>query len=119
MLRIGGSDVGPISSAVGRFLHSVGGGNGGAQVGLAGADVNNVRIGRRESDGPDRSNGLGVKNGIPGAAGVVGFPNAATNGAEIVDLRLAAHAGDSDDASGARRPDGAPAEFLKQLRIEL
>ena len=49
------------------------------------------------------ADGVGVQG--PGRAGVVGLPDAASDGAEVVARRVVRVPGDSHDAPAARRAD--------------
>ena len=79
-----------------------------AIVGLAGADVENRRVGGREREVADRGVRLVVEDGLPGVAAVDGLEDSAGGGADIDDARVgfdhgevvdaAAHGGGSDTA---------------------
>src|SRR5439155_11627615 len=65
-----------------------------AGIALAGADPDEIRVGRRQRDGTDRCGGLILEDRIPGVTAVGRFPDAATAGADVVDVRLAGNAHD-------------------------
>ena len=73
------ADVFPGLAAVIRSVHTIAKLYRVAQVGFAGADVNRIWIGRRDRDCPDRGRRRGIEDRSPGAAGVDGFPDAATD----------------------------------------
>ena len=83
---------------------------------LAGADINDVGVRRRDGNGADRAGGLVVEDRPPGAAGVGGLPDAAVHDAHVEGVRLAGHALDRFGAAGAVRPDVAPAQFSETSR---
>src|SRR5256885_4180426 len=51
-------------------------------------------------------------------ARIIAAPDSAPDGAEIVQIRLAAHAGYGKCSSSTKRPDRAPAQLMKEFRIE-
>ena len=103
------ADMGPGLARVGGFEHADAIGVLAADIGLAGADVDDVRIRRGHGDGADRAdrNAL-IGDGIPRAAGVFGLPHAAADGAEIEGVGLIGVAGDGIRASAAHGTDVAP-----------
>ena len=103
---------------VGRFVHAVADCEVGADDSRAGADVDDVGIGRRDGDGADRAGGLVIEQRRPGGTVVGGAPDAAVVEADVEDVGLAGHAGKRAGASGARRPDGAPVHLGIKLGVE-
>ena len=74
---------------------------------LAGADVDDVWIGRGDGDGADRRAGdLTVGHRLPRRAAVGRLPQAAAGGAEVVLERTRGAAGDGDRAPAALRARG-------------
>ena len=109
------ADVGPGLAGVGGFVHADAVGVLAADIGLAGADVDDIGIRRRHRDGADRADGNAlVGDGEPGAAGVLGLPHAAADGAEIEGVGLVGVAGDAIRASAAHGADVAPAQTGQQ-----
>ena len=83
------TDVRPGLAGIGGLEHADAVGVLAADVGLAGADVDDVGIGRSHGDGADGADGNAfVGDGKPGAAGVLGLPHAAADRAEIKGVRL-------------------------------
>ena len=80
----------------------------GAHVGFAGADVDDVRLRRRDRDRADRADVDVIEDRLPRAAGIVGSPDAAVHRAEIETLRIPRVARDGKHASAAERADGTP-----------
>src|SRR5439155_23472041 len=62
-------DVQPVLAAVGRSVNAVADDDVAADVGLAGAGVDDVGVGRRNGDAADGGIDLVVKDGFPGVAG--------------------------------------------------
>src|SRR5216117_2873482 len=81
-----------------------------ADRGLAGAGVDDPRIGGGNGQRPDGGDRLGVEQRVPGDSGVGGAPHAAVHGAEVEARGVARDARDGEDATAAVRPDEAPAE---------
>src|SRR6185503_10334043 len=113
LLRVGEADVRPRPPAVRRLVGAVALGDVGAHVRLAGADIEDARVGGREGDGPDGSDGLAVEERAPGAAGVRRLPHAAVDAAEIEVLALARHARHREHAPAAERAQETPAQLLE------
>src|ERR1700719_4417874 len=109
LARVLKADVRPGLAAIHGLVHAVSVGDGRAHVRFAGAQINDLGIGWRNSDGADGSDGLRIKNGIPGAAGIVGAPHAATHRAEVENLGLTAYAGNRQRPAAAKGSNRAPA----------
>src|SRR5579871_5309848 len=74
----------PGLARVGGFINAVAVRRVAADVRLAHADVNDIWIGFRNSDGAHRSGfELAIRNRLPGYAAIDGFPNSAAGGAEV------------------------------------
>src|SRR6266571_2432198 len=106
--RIVQADVRPGLPRINGLVHPVAVGNLRAHVCFTRADVDYVRVRRRDTDGADRGDGLRVENWRPGAARVHRLPNAAAHGAEIKSRGLARHATDGVDTSAAERTNISP-----------
>ena len=84
-LRLPEADVPPRLSAVRRSVDAVALGDGAAELRLAAADVDDVRIGLRHSHGADGRRGdLPIGDGEPAVPGVGGFPEASTCSTKII-----------------------------------
>ena len=80
------------------------------------ADVDDVRIRRRDRDGADRASGLAVEDRHPVGAVVGRPPHAAVVESDVEHVRLACRAGRRARASRARGPDIAPAHLAELKR---
>ena len=78
---------------------------------LAARHVDDVGIGGRHGNRPDRLRRLLVEYRPPGAARVIRLPDAAIHRAHIEDARLRCHAGHRPGTAAAHRADHAPAEI--------
>src|SRR5439155_7819018 len=96
VLRLDESLKRPRLAAVGGLPHAVAMRDVAAQRILAAADVDDVRIRRRDLDGADRPAEIPVRDGSPGVAAVGALEHAAARRAEVVlvGTRRAAHDGD-------------------------
>ena len=110
--RVAEAEVRPRFAGVGGFVNAVADGEIGAGQTFAAGNINDVWIGGCDGDGADRLRGLVVEDGRPGAAVIVGLPDAAIHGADIENIGLARHAARGASASAARGADHAPAHFL-------
>src|SRR5262249_12551229 len=81
-----------------------------AEVGLAGADINNVGIGLSHGKSADRGDWLAVKDRLPGNAAVDVLKPTSGNAAEVINVGLPLSAAKGDGASAAVRTDHAPAQ---------
>src|SRR5213594_1451251 len=91
-------DVLPGLAGVGGFVHAVAELDRIAHVGFAGADIDDVRIRRRDSNRANRCRRGRVEHRRPGAPAIRGFPNAAAYRTKIKSLRLSDDAADGVDA---------------------
>ena len=92
--RVFQPDVLPGLAGVGRLPHAVALIDRSAHVAdIAGSDVDDVRIRRRNGDRADRGDVLLVEDGLPHHAAVGGLPRAAARGSHVVDRRLAGNTG--------------------------
>ena len=119
LARIVEANVRPAFAAIGGLIHAVAVGNGRTHVRLTTAHIDDLRIGGGDGDGTDGRDGLRIKNRIPGAAGIIRAPHAAAHRAEVENLGLAPDAGDRQGSAAAKRSNRAPAELLKQFRVEV
>src|SRR5437867_11649617 len=91
------SHVSPRLARVGRFIHAVALHDVAAEFGLAHADENNIGVGFAHGDSSNRGAlDLPVGNRLPGEAAIVGLPQAAAGGAEVVFERSGSAAGAGD-----------------------
>src|SRR5258706_8592828 len=107
----------PRSAAVCGFIHAVAGREIGPLQALAAADVDHVRIRRRNGDIADRSGRLVVEDRFPCSPGVVGLPDAAVIDADVKDVWLRRYPDRSDRSSAAKWPDHSPSHALIQRCI--
>jgi len=84
----------------------------GPQQPFTARDVDDVGIGRCHRDGADRLGRLSLEDRLPGAAGVVGSPHPAVDGADVENTWLPRNPGHRARASAAHRPDQTPGEIL-------
>jgi len=110
------ADVLPALAAVGGTVHSVAGGEVGANVGFSGADVNDFWIGGSDGNRSYRSNGWVVKDGCPGYAGIRSLPDAAVDCAEVKGVRIARDSSSGDGAASAEGTNEAPPEAAEKVR---
>ena len=81
------AEVLPRPPAVGRFVDAVADREVRPLQSLAAADVDDVRVRRRDRERADRLRRLLVEDRRPGAAGVVGLPDAAVVDADVEEVR--------------------------------
>src|SRR5215211_2341420 len=87
--RFGQSDVAPASAGVCTAIDAVAVGDVDADGGLASAGVDDVRVGRRYGQGPDRGGGeKAIGDGPPVCSRIGRFPDAAGDGAKIVGVGI-------------------------------
>jgi len=103
VMRIVEADVRPREACVGGFVHPVAFGL------LAGADVNDVGIRRRDCHRPNRGYALAIEDGSPHGAAIGGFPSTAAGRAHVIDGCVAGNACDGGNAAAAVRSDHPPA----------
>src|SRR5262249_54374835 len=106
-------DLFPRLAGVARLVDAVARGDVAADVGLAGTDVDHVRVGRGDGDGPDRRDGLVVEDGLPGEAAVGRLPDAAAGGGRVIGERVAWDAAGAADAAADGGADQAVLELLE------
>ena len=116
-LALAQTEMRPRLAGVGRLVHAVARREIGANDARARADVDDVRIGRRDGDRADRSGRLLVEQRLPVRAVVGRAPHAAVVEADVDDVRLARHAGHRARAAGARRSDLAPVHGRGGIRL--
>src|SRR3989454_11129739 len=104
----------PGRAAVLRAEHPLSRGDVVARRDLPGADVEHAWIGGGRGDGSDGCGPL-VEQRRPGMAGVGGFPDASTGGAEIVRVGLTRDTGHGRGPAGAERADEAPAQTGRDI----
>src|ERR1700683_1285268 len=109
----------PGGAAVVRTVHAVARCEIGADVGLAGADVDGLRIGGSNSECPDGGDGLVIEDRRPDGTGVGVLPNPAIHAAEVERAVAAGNTADGGDAARAERSDETPFESAEELRRDL
>jgi len=117
--RIVEADVRPGLARVVGAVHAVAGGQVGADVRLARADVDHAGIGRRHGDGPNGRYRLMIEDRIPHGAGVGGLPHPAVDAAEVEGVAAALLAADGHYAAGAERAYQSPSQPAVKLRRNL
>ena len=115
-LGIAKTEVSPALAGVDGFIDTIAGGEIGADDASTGADVDDVGVGGRDSDGADGAGGLGIEEGLPGGTVVSGAPDTAVIETDIEDVGLAGDAGQSAGTSGAGRADLTPVHFGIEVR---
>ena len=111
-LRIAQPKMRPRFSGICGLVNSVAHGKIRPRQTFTASHVNNVWVGKRHGYRPDRLRRLAVKDGIPRAPVVVGFPHSAVHRAHVKNVGLAGHAAGGARASAARGTNHAPAHFL-------
>src|SRR5262249_37130193 len=111
------ADVRPGLAGVGGLVHAVAVADRIAQSGLAAADVDGVRRGRRNRQSADRSNRLSIEHRHPDPPGVRGLPAAAVAGAHVDLVGPPGHAADGVHAAAAKRSEHPPLEAGVETRI--
>src|SRR5260370_35758566 len=109
----------PTLSGVCGFVETVAGREIGALQSFTAANVNDVRIGRRNGQRANGASGLVVENRIPSIAEIGGLPDPAVAGGHVENIRLVRHAGDGHGAASAEWTDAAPAHFGEKFLIVL
>src|SRR5271154_5197888 len=107
----------PGMSSIHRFVHTVADGKVGPAQAFPTADVNSIRIRRRQSQRPNGAGRLAVEDGIPSVAEVRRLPDSTIIWSHVEDVRLARNAGDRHRAAAAKWTDQAPMKFLIHRRI--
>ena len=117
LLAVAEAEMRPRLAGVGRLVDAVADRQIGAGEPFAAADVDDVRVRRRDRDRADRSGGLVVEDRRPRPPEVGRLPHPAVYRAGIEDVRLRRHAGDGFGPSAAERSDRTPAHFAKRARV--
>ena len=110
------ADVTPALAAVARAVDAVAGGDVVARVRLAGADVEDARIRRRNRERADGTGRLSVEDRRERVPRVDALPHAAAGGAEVERLGLVGNAGRRRRPAAAERPDEPPRERRSGVR---
>src|ERR1035438_2719227 len=91
-----------------------------ADIRLTHADIDDVRIRFRDSDGAHRSGfELSVRYWQPARAAVRSFPDAATGCAEVIHIRFGSDAGHRVHAPAAKWTDAAIFQLFQRIEIWL
>ena len=118
LLAVAQAEVRPGLAGVGGLVDAVADGEVGALQAFAAADVDDVRVRRRDRERADRAGRLVVEDRLPGAA-VVGRSSRRRRCTRRCRRRSAGRRRPAADLVRPPRngPDGAPAHFLKELGI--
>src|SRR2546421_6637027 len=82
-LRVFQPDVGPVLTAIHRFINAITDGDAIARPRLAGADPYDLRVGGIDCHRTDRLHALVIEHGAEGAAAIDGLPYSAGGGSRI------------------------------------
>ncbi len=109
------TQMGPALSAIGRFVDSVAKRDAVAQIGLPGADIHHLGVGRCKRQITDRGDRLIVEDGLEGQSAVNRLPDTTRSRADINDVGIS---GDPFDighpAAHVDRSDRPPLEMVKR-----
>ena len=101
--RVFKTDMLPGRAAILAAVHAIPRSQVGADVGFASADVDHLRIGRRDCERADRCDWLRVEQRLPNGARILGLPYAAIHSAEEEFLSAPRHTAHRDNAAAAKR----------------
>ncbi len=106
----------PRLAGIGRAIHAVAVGDVGTDAAFAHADVQHVRVGRRNGDRADRGAlEEAIRNVRPVNAPVGGLPHAATGRSEVKRARFQPVGGDRADTPTAERSQQAPLDGAQHI----
>ena len=111
--------MGPRHACIGRLVDSIADGEIRPMQTFAAANINNVRIRRRNRDRANRSCRLLIKQRLPRAAIVGRLPHSTVHCADVENIRLAGNAAHRARPPAAKRPDIAPLHLLQDRSVEL
>ena len=118
VLRVFEADVRPGLSGVSGLVHAVAVGDVAADAGFAGANVDDVGVRRSDGDRADGHDGGLVRERRPRRAAVHGLPDAASDGAEVIRIRIACDAGHGKRAAAAEGSNLAPLHCFQRIFVE-
>ena len=101
LLSVTQTEVSPSFATVSRFINAVAGGEIGSLQSFATADVDRIRLRRRDRERAEGAGRLIVEHSFPRVAAVIRLPDASVIDSYIEVIRLAGN------ARGAHRPAGA------------
>ena len=114
---VGEAEVAPAASAIGRAIDPVAMGDVAPDRRLAHTRVDDIGIGRRDREGPDRrALEVAVAHVAPVQPAVVGLPDPAAGRPHVEGLPVARIAGHGDHPAAAERAELAPLETVKRDR---
>src|SRR5205814_10695541 len=117
VLRILQPDLRPPFAAIARLVDAVTGRDAAAELALPRADVDDVRIRRRDGDRADRgARDLVVRDVLPCHAAVARLPEAAASRPEVILERTLNASRDRDRSPPAQRSETAPAQRAEGAR---
>src|SRR5690348_8144284 len=117
-MRVGEADVRPRRTGIGGFVNAIAFGL------LAGADVDDICVRKREGHGSHRSDVLSVENRFPDDSAVSCLPHAAARRSDVIDRWISGNACYCRDASCSVGTNQTPAHraeetWINLLRIQL
>ena len=110
LLAIAEPQMAPALARVGGFINSIAHREVRPLHALAAADINNVRVGRRQGNRAHGTSGLLIEYRMPGTPKIVRLPDPAIGRRNIEHIRLASDTCGSDGAPAAERPNHPPAQ---------
>ncbi len=119
LLAIAQSQVGPCRATVRGFIDTVSDREIGPMQPFTAGDVDDVRIGRRDLEGPNRASGFVIEDRRPRAAEIRCLPYPTIHCADVEDIRLARHARDCAGAAAAKRANISPVQFAQKPGVNL
>jgi hypothetical protein len=84
-----------------------------ADIRLAGADIDHIRIGGGDGDGADGGDGLVVEDGLPVGAAVGRLPDTARRGGGVIGAGIAGYAAGAADAAARGGTERAKVDALE------
>ncbi len=118
LLPVAQPEMRPGRAGVGGFVDAVADRQIGTMQSLAAGDINDIWIGGRDFNRPNRAGRLLIEDRLPRPPEVVGLPDTAIDRANVEDVRLAGNAGDSARAATAKRADVPPLHLAEKLGVD-
>jgi hypothetical protein len=118
LLRIAEAEVAPGGAAVVRAIDAVTNREIGALQPFAASDVEDVCVGGRDDQRPDRLRGLIVENRCPRMSGIGRLPHTTVYDSDIEGVRMAWVSGRRSRPAAAHRADVPPSQLGEQSRLD-